>query len=44
MRQPLRLAYAIKGGWEPGVWTAADLRGVDQGLARRKYLPAFLVK
>jgi hypothetical protein len=44
IRQPLKLAYAVEHGWEPGVWLAEQLRGIDQGPARRRFMPAFLVR
>ena len=44
VRAPLRLAYAVAHNWGPGVWLAADVRDVDQGPARKKYLPAFLIR
>ena len=44
IRQPLRLAYAVSHNWGPGVWLAADVRDVDQGEARRRFVPAFLVR
>jgi hypothetical protein len=44
VHHPLKLRYAVEHDWQPGVWTAADLRGVEQGPARRKWLPAFTVK
>ena len=38
--ETLRLRRAVELGWEPGVWSASDLRNVDQG-PRRKLLAAF---
>lgn len=42
IRQPLKLAYAVQAGWEPGVWLATDLRHVDQGPAGRRFIPAWV--
>jgi hypothetical protein len=44
IRKPLKLAYAVEHGWEPGLWTRGDLDGVDQGPARRRFVPAFMVR
>lgn len=44
IRQPLKLAYVVKNNWQPGLWTKDDLAGVDQGPARRNYVPAFMVR
>jgi hypothetical protein len=44
LHDPLKLPYAVEHGWEPGLWLASKLRGVDQGPARRRFMPAFLVR
>jgi hypothetical protein len=44
IHEPLKLAYAVEHGWEPGLWLASDLRGIDQGPARRRFMPSFLVR
>ena len=40
----LRLAYVVEHDWQPGLWTRDDMRGVDQGPALRRFVPAFLVR
>jgi hypothetical protein len=44
VRQPLKLAFAVEHDWEPGLWTRADLAGVDQRPARRRFSPAAFVR
>lgn len=44
IRQPLKLAFAVQAGWEPGLWLASDLRGVDHGPARRRFIPVWTRK
>ena len=42
IRQPLKLAFAVQAGWQPGLWLASDLRGVDQGPAGRRFIPVWV--
>jgi hypothetical protein len=42
IRQPLKLAFAVQAGWQPGLWLASDLRGVDQGPGSRRFIPVWL--
>ncbi len=44
LHDPLKLAYAVEHGWEPGLWLASELRGVDQGPARRRFSPSVLLR
>lgn len=37
----LRLAFVVQNGFEPGLWRASDLRNVDQGPGRRRFLAMF---
>jgi hypothetical protein len=42
IRDPLKLAFVVRAGWEPGLWTRGDLDTVGQGPGRRRFLTSFL--